>query len=583
MQPEERCSAELLFRSVAEQEGVFYKAQSRDEPELEYEQKLEILRNLFETRPSIFLQRYHQFVSPCFIGLFDEEDYVTNFYIKLIKERIESKVAGTKVAKKEKNQRYLQLLKLKEDGNYFSNEKMRERAPVLFDSMVGQYLDDEEKLHLRPTVDRPEGTWSNMLEQFDDSGRVSSRRKRQLAEDWEMPCSSKEAARFITHAGSRITKLDDCEKVEGLDEEDEEVLRETYPKHCSKEDLDAIMKKFRKTTVEIENPEKNRNWGSFEEPSSFDFKKIEEEEDIKFEKNEDEDSEDAGSDIDEYPKELLKSEFMSIMERRILLFDEDVENLGTMNAQELISESITEMKDEEFDEYPTRWYYLGEDNQVHGPFTNTEMIRWVDSGYFTDQLMIRTERDEKFYTLFDYIQFCNGSPFRCDVYSMDKNALNVASFVRQRNNPLPTIRIPMMIPPAMGNVSTHNQFPIVNGNGFPVPTGLYVNAQQQGFTNVQQQFGYVTERENPSSSSVSDSPDIDRCLHIDDVQTEDKCVSTDDAPWLQPTKVDSGTDTPTFDLNVTSSGVQTQPVMIKSNQVARLLKELTGVNFQILR
>jgi len=167
---------------------------------------------------------------------------------------------------------------------------------------------------------------------------------------------------------------------------------------------------------------------------------------------------------------------------------------------------------------------------------------------------------------------------------MDKTALNAANLIRQRNNPLPALRIPMMIHPTIGNVSNHNQFPMVNGNGFPVPTGVYVTAQQpQAFNSIQQNFGYAMERENPSSSSVSDSPDIDRCLHIDDVQTEDKCVSTEDAPWLKQTKVDSGTDTPAFDLNVTSSGVQTQAVTIKSTQVARLLKELTGVNFQILR
>ena len=65
MESEERCSTELLLRSIVEQEGVFYKTQSRDDPELEYNEKIEILRNLFETKPDIFLQRYHQFVSPC--------------------------------------------------------------------------------------------------------------------------------------------------------------------------------------------------------------------------------------------------------------------------------------------------------------------------------------------------------------------------------------------------------------------------------------------------------------------------------------------------------------------------------------
>ena len=155
-----------------------------------------------------------------------------------------------------------------------------------------------------------------MLEQFDDSGRISNRRKRQLAEDWEMPCSSKEAARFITHAGSRISKLDDLETVNGLDEKDEEVLRETFPKHCSKDDVDAIMKKFRKTNVKNED-NTQKNWGSFE-GEVVNVRK-EDEEDIRFEKETgEEDSEGAESDMDEYPKELLKSEFMSIMERRFL-------------------------------------------------------------------------------------------------------------------------------------------------------------------------------------------------------------------------------------------------------------------------
>lgn len=65
MSKDDHCSVELLFRSIATQEGVFYKALSRDEPDLDEEEKIKILRNLFEHNPSIFLQRYHQFVSPC--------------------------------------------------------------------------------------------------------------------------------------------------------------------------------------------------------------------------------------------------------------------------------------------------------------------------------------------------------------------------------------------------------------------------------------------------------------------------------------------------------------------------------------
>lgn len=62
-----RCSSDLLFRSIIEQDNVFYKSLSRDDPELEYDEKYDILHDLFESRPDIFLQRYHQFVSPCML------------------------------------------------------------------------------------------------------------------------------------------------------------------------------------------------------------------------------------------------------------------------------------------------------------------------------------------------------------------------------------------------------------------------------------------------------------------------------------------------------------------------------------
>uniref|UniRef100_A0A914YQ01 CCD97-like C-terminal domain-containing protein n=1 Tax=Panagrolaimus superbus TaxID=310955 RepID=A0A914YQ01_9BILA len=127
---------------------------------------------------------------------------------------------------------------------------MRERDPLLFEVMVGRFLEDSERISLRPTVDRPEGTWSHMLQQFEDAGHISRRRKRQLENEWAMPCSSKETARFMSHAGARIASLDNLESIEGLDDKDEEVLRSTYPKHCAKNDIDSIMKKFRKTNVQ---------------------------------------------------------------------------------------------------------------------------------------------------------------------------------------------------------------------------------------------------------------------------------------------------------------------------------------------
>lgn len=183
-----------------------------------------------------------------------------------------------------------------------------------------------EKLHLRPTVERPVGAWVDLLEQFDDSGRIA-RRKRRTSDDWEMPCSSKQAARFMSHAGTRMVQLDELEKVNGLDQEDEDALKETFPKHYSTNDVDSIMKKFRSTTVDQNSDDVKRNetkqWGNFEDDTNdvslVRSTKIDDE-DIQFDNGigEEDDSDNPDSDIDEYSSDLLKGEFMSIMERRFL-------------------------------------------------------------------------------------------------------------------------------------------------------------------------------------------------------------------------------------------------------------------------
>jgi hypothetical protein len=316
------CSSEKLFRSIIEQDGVFYRSQQRGEADFTSDEKFDMLNELYSRNPGVFLQRYHSHISPCFTELFDKNDYVTNYYLQRISDRVEAKKPTSQEDIKTKNERYLQLIKLKEGGSYFSNEKMRERNPALFDAMVGSFLDDDEKLNLRPTVDRPPGTWSHTLQQFEDADHISRRRKRQLENEWALPCSSKETARFMSHASARISSFDDLETVEGLDETDEEALRSTYPKHCSKNDIDSIMKKFRKTNVhqqqEEEKPKSDAEWRKLGGFSKID----KEDDDIEFGKNvgEMDDDEDiiAAEDAYEYPQELMRAELVSLMEQRFL-------------------------------------------------------------------------------------------------------------------------------------------------------------------------------------------------------------------------------------------------------------------------
>ena len=69
--------------------------------------------------------------------LFDENSPAQKYFLDLIKAR-----PTRPNLHQIRNRRYLELQKLQAEGQYFSNEKMREREPFLFDMMVGQYLDD---------------------------------------------------------------------------------------------------------------------------------------------------------------------------------------------------------------------------------------------------------------------------------------------------------------------------------------------------------------------------------------------------------------------------------------------------------
>lgn len=65
--------------------------------------------------------------------------------------------------------------RLKKETDYFSEAKMREREPELFDKMIGRFLPEEQQFNLRPTMESY--TMSGMLKQFEDSQAIVDRRK----------------------------------------------------------------------------------------------------------------------------------------------------------------------------------------------------------------------------------------------------------------------------------------------------------------------------------------------------------------------------------------------------------------------
>uniref|UniRef100_A0A0N5ABY7 DUF2052 domain-containing protein n=1 Tax=Syphacia muris TaxID=451379 RepID=A0A0N5ABY7_9BILA len=137
----------------------------------------DILLNLYNDNPRLFISRYFTYLVPEDCSLFDEQDYDIAPYIKRINKNMEN----SNTEKVRRNVRFAELERLKKETDYFSYPKMREREPLLFDKMIGRFLPEEEQVYLRPTIENE--SLSGLLLQFQESEIVSNRLKKQLEDD----------------------------------------------------------------------------------------------------------------------------------------------------------------------------------------------------------------------------------------------------------------------------------------------------------------------------------------------------------------------------------------------------------------
>ncbi|XP_065279226.1 coiled-coil domain-containing protein 97 isoform X2 [Emys orbicularis] len=122
------------------------RSQQKDEPDLTAEEKLAILRALYRDKPVVFLERFRRALRVEHLGCFAHlaARYEVRFYCDEVRRAARSKAGHTRV----RNKRYAALQQLIKGGEYFSDEQMRAREPLLYEQYIGQYLSDEELLAL---------------------------------------------------------------------------------------------------------------------------------------------------------------------------------------------------------------------------------------------------------------------------------------------------------------------------------------------------------------------------------------------------------------------------------------------------
>ncbi|XP_077192713.1 coiled-coil domain-containing protein 97 [Paroedura picta] len=130
-----------MFHAVASSH-LAVRSQQKDEPDFTPAQKLDILQELYHTKPLVFLERFRTALQedhlPCFRHL--AGNYEADFYCAEVRRAGLGKTRHTRV----RNKRYAALQQLIRGGEYFSDEQMRSRDPLLYEHYIGQYMSDQE-------------------------------------------------------------------------------------------------------------------------------------------------------------------------------------------------------------------------------------------------------------------------------------------------------------------------------------------------------------------------------------------------------------------------------------------------------
>ncbi|XP_059414336.1 coiled-coil domain-containing protein 97 isoform X2 [Carassius carassius] len=124
--------------------GSPVKSQQLGEPDLTLEEKKELLMDQYRSKPLVFLERYQAHLKPEHMEAFSKlsSDCRAQYYCKEIQRRASS----TADRKRVRNHRYAALCALQKEGQYFSEEQMRVRDPLLYEQYIGQYLSEDEIL-----------------------------------------------------------------------------------------------------------------------------------------------------------------------------------------------------------------------------------------------------------------------------------------------------------------------------------------------------------------------------------------------------------------------------------------------------
>lgn len=176
--------------------GCSIKSQQRGEPDLTETELCEELHAILCQRPGSFLMRFGKYLDGSDLEYFEHksaDDYEVGFRVKELRQNLQK--TSRALSKAVKNRRYVRLEQLMNGSDYFSDEEMQRREPLLFEYYIGQFLSEEEKLKIGEGDNSEMKLSSMILKNMEVNQRAAllqEQRNREQGQFEESDCSSDE-------------------------------------------------------------------------------------------------------------------------------------------------------------------------------------------------------------------------------------------------------------------------------------------------------------------------------------------------------------------------------------------------------
>ncbi|CAH2314249.1 coiled-coil domain-containing 97 [Pelobates cultripes] len=224
------------------------RSQQKGDPEFSQEQKMAMLLELYDSKPLVFLERFCKVLTEehlqCFSHL--KGDYTAEFYCKEVRKASLKKLDHTRI----RNKRYAALQKLITAGEYFSDEQMRERDPLMYEHYIGQYQSEEEIMS-QNRKDMSQATClSDVL--LDSCQEEALQRRLEAQRQLEDDCMEEEEDEDEEDEKEESELQSDGEQA--MDSEERALMREEFISRMHQRFLDGMDRDFDYSEVD-ENPD----------------------------------------------------------------------------------------------------------------------------------------------------------------------------------------------------------------------------------------------------------------------------------------------------------------------------------------